>query len=279
MIADTRLNLLGWAAALLVAGLLMLLFNFGFLARFDPLTQYIGAGLFAAGGLAFFGGYLVRREQWGRLVPGWMLLALAGVILLSTLPEADRRWMAALPFLGLAAAFTHIWLIKRGAHWWAIIPGGFMLVLGLVLAVSIYVARLETLGALLFLGMGLVFFLLYLLGGRPRQWWALIPGTVLLLFGIYVFSLNNPIQATLLNWWPLLLIVPGIALGWVAFSRRPPKETLSVNSAPAAPRPDAAATPPAGAALPAVRGTLGEYSQPAPGASVEVLPDYDDERT
>lgn len=279
MIADTRLNLLGWAAALLVAGILLLLFNFGYLARFDPLAQYIGAGIFAAGGVAFFGGYLARREQWGRLVPGWTLLALAGVILLSTFPTVDRRWMAALPFLGLAAAFTHIWLVQRSGRWWAIIPGGFMLVLGLVIAVSIYVERLESLGALLFAGMGLVFYLLYVLGGQPRQWWALIPATVLLLFGAYVFSLNNPIQATLLNWWPVFLIVPGIILGWLAFSRRPPPDRLAVNTAPSASRSDAPIAPPAGSGAPTTRGALGEYSQPAPGASVEVLPDYDDEHS
>jgi hypothetical protein len=270
---DSRLNLLFWAAAFVLGGLFLLLFNFDVFAPYEPIIQYIAAGLLLVGAVAFFGAYLSDRHHWWRLIPAWTLVALAGMIYLST-QRLDGRVTAALLFVGLAVAFAHIYLLDRGERWWAIIPGGFMLVLAGVLALSSRTEEPESLGTFLFTGMGLVFFLLYGLGGR-RQWWALIPGTVLVLFGLFVISVGSPAEVGWLRWWPLLLVLVGLVLGWRAYTQRS-RQKLPVNTAPSMSGRSTSRWEDGAGEKPA-RGRLGEYREPAPGSSVEVLPDPDEE--
>jgi hypothetical protein len=117
---------------------------------------------------------------------------------------------------------------------------------------------------MLFAGMGLVFFLVYALAGARRHWWALIPGGVLLLFGLLVYPADDAVAGALLRWWPALLLVAGAVLAWAgAATAPPPPDRLQVNVSPAPP-------------VESRRAGLGDYSQPAPGASVEILPDPDE---
>jgi hypothetical protein len=270
---ENRRNRLLWAAALILAGTLLLLFNLDLLAAYEPTAQIVLAGLLGAGGLGFLLATIGRRAQWWRLMPGWTLLALAAMTLLATQPDVPRPLIAALLFVGLALAFAHVYLVARGEHWWAIIPGGFMLILAGVISLSIFTARLETLGAVLFVGMGLVFALVYLLGGQ-RHWWAVIPGMVLVLFGLLLYTVDRQtgdgaLTTFLLRWWPIAPILVGFWLAYRGVSGGTPHaEKLSVNVAPG----NKAESPP-------LRERLGEYSQPAPGATIDILPDPDERST
>jgi peptidoglycan/LPS O-acetylase OafA/YrhL len=170
----------------------------------------------------------------------------------------------------LALAFANLYLVNRAEQWWAILPSGFMAVLAGVIALTATVTRLETLGAILFAGMGVVFALLYLLAGKRRHWWALIPAGVLLLFGLLTYAVDSGVQTALWQWWPSALIVVGAVLAFLSTVRRAPPERLSVNVAPAPRTGTPTKSPPS-----APPGQLGEYTQPAPGASVEILPDPD----
>lgn len=270
MFAEYRLSTMLWALGLVLFGLILLLLNFDVFAQYEPLPQYILAALFAIGAAVFFLGYFASRKDWARLIPAWTLLALAVMALTSTISALDQRVTAALLFVGLSFAFANIYLLDRRQNWWASIPGGFMLVIGLVIALSARITQAETLATLLFSGMGLVFLSVYWLGGRPRQWWALVPGTVLFVFGLFIFSLDQGETSPLVRLWPSLLIVAGVVVGILAY-RSSPKERLQVNTAPSKsqrrPSSETQAPPPA---------QLGEYSNPAPGAAVEILPDPDE---
>jgi hypothetical protein len=268
--ADYRLNGLLWAAGLVIGGLVLLLFNFDLFGANRPEVRYLVAGGLGLAGVGFFGAYLTARQHWWRLIPAWTLLALAGMVLLNTLGWAMAVVQGALLFVGLALAFAHIYLLDRSGHWWAIIPGGFMLVLGGVVALSEQ-APLPLLGGLLFAGMGVVFGLVYLLGDRRRQWWALVPATILLIFGLFVFAHGAEEGAGLLRWWPLLLVLLGLYIGWQS-TRRSPPERLAVEATPATLGHRGSISQPA-SAPPARTGALGDYKEPAPGASVEVLSD------
>ena len=132
---DTRLNLTLWAAGLALTGVVLLLFNFDLLA-FDVTVQY-GAGVaLALAAAGFFGGYMAKPANWWRLIPGWTLLALAGMAFLSMSPAIPPRLIAAVLFLGLGLAFANIYAVNRQDNWWAIIPGGFMLVVSVVTGLS-----------------------------------------------------------------------------------------------------------------------------------------------
>ncbi len=80
---DRQVNLFVWAAALVVVGVMLLLFNFGVLERYEPTAQYIVAGLLGVGGFSALVSYFWRRDQWWRLMPGWTLLALAAMVMVS----------------------------------------------------------------------------------------------------------------------------------------------------------------------------------------------------
>ena len=182
--------------------------------------------------------------------------------------------MAALVFLGLACGFAHSYLLDRAERWWAIIPGGFMLALGGVLALSARVEQVDLLAAVLFFSLGATFFLLYWLDQRRRQWWALIPGSVLVIFGALVLTPSQESDLPLLRWWPVTLILIGLLVAFRS-QRRRPVERLEMHAAPGTTTQRKHAGAPANAALPA-QPRLGDYTQPAPGATVEVLPDIED---
>jgi hypothetical protein len=260
-----------WAASLVVGGLLLLLYNFGWLTQYQSVLQYGLPGLALLVSLGFFAGYLANRSHWWRLIPAWTLVALAGMIFLSSLEAVDQRMPASLLFLAQAVAFVHVYLLNRREHWWAWIPGGFMLVIGGVIGLSLWTEDINALGGLLSAGLGGVFLLLYLMGEGRRLWWALIPATVLIIFGIFLL-LGGPQNENLsLRWWPLSLVGIGLLMGWLSL-RRQPRQKLTVNQAPKMARSAAKGEKSPGDDRPA----LGQYRQPAPGATIDLLPDPDE---
>jgi len=271
--SDPRLRSIAWGVLLIGGGVMLLLFEFGVLAPYSPLVQFILAGAFVLAAIIFFGTFARTPADWWRVIPGWTLLGLAVVLVLSTL-AVDQRWLGATVFFGLAAAFTHVYLLDRGSRWWALIPGGFLLVLGLVIGVSAWVPSINMLALLLFGGLGAIFFLLFLL--HRRQWWAVIPGGVLLVFAALIAAPEGSETSPLLRWWPLLLVLGGIVVA-IRGGRRQRSERVEVNAARPPKRTQQTTGKNAGA-VPASssRGALGEYTQPAPGATIEVLPDPDD---
>ncbi|MCZ0937281.1 MAG: hypothetical protein OXJ55_01485 [Caldilineaceae bacterium] len=264
---DNRVNNLIWGVLLSLAGVGLLLFNLDVFVRFEPYVQYGAAALLGLLALLFVGGYLSARENWWRLIPGWTLIALAAMVYLTTLPALDQRITASVLFVGQAIAFAHIYLLDRAERWWAIIPGGFMLMLGGTIALSSLTEEPSVLGTVLFIGLGAVFFLLYLLGQRWQLWWALVPGSVLVLLGLFLFSIGLGQQNLPLRLWPVLLPLLGAWLIWRA-TRPLPGSKLNVDAAPSQSRSRSQTSE--GSARPR---RLGEYSGPAPGATVEVLPD------
>lgn len=252
--ADNRGSQILWSAVLIVGGVVALLFNLGVLKAYEPIAQYILAGALAIGSVGFFVSFATSKVAWWRLIPGWTLFALAAMVLLSVFGPESGRWVAALLFWGLAAAFLHIYLLARGEHWWAILPGGFLAVLGIVIALSGQVTSLELLGALLFGGVGVVFFLLYLAGGASRQWWALIPGSILVLFSLFIVAPGTGSQPVLVRWWPLVAIAAGLFLLWRSLRARPRPPLQVQHAPPLRPTPAAAS---------------------APGTSIDILPDPD----
>jgi hypothetical protein len=111
-----------------------------------------------------------------------VLLILAGVLFLMQNLGIIRD-ITGLVWAGLFAlgglAFLAVLINDRRA-WWAAIPGIILLDLGALIAASeIFPAFANSLGGPFFLaGMGLAFWVVYFLA--PQNWWAIIPGGVLL---------------------------------------------------------------------------------------------------
>lgn len=228
----SRTNALIWGLILLIAGLLFLLWNFGVFAGLGDTLPLAVAGVVAALGVGFLIAYAVRRQEWWNVIPGFLLLAVGGIVYLSVRAVA-AVWLGATLFFGLALAFAVVYLGDRRERWWALIPFGTLALMAGVILLSGAALPVQTLGAVLFGGMGLVFLLVYLLAPeRPRFRWALVPAAVLLVMGVVTLLAgvrqSNPALAPWLRLWPLLLIGLGVALLGMAIARsRPTAEPVT----------------------------------------------------
>ncbi len=113
------------------------------------------------------------------------LMILAGVLLLlqslGVIAGVEHFVWAVLFGLG-GLAFLAAFLHDRG-NWWAAIPGSVLLSLAVLIVLGDLVPDLGHWGGTIFLGgLGLGFWLIYL--SRREEWWAVIPGGVLLTLAV-----------------------------------------------------------------------------------------------
>lgn len=268
---------LGWAVGLVLSGLLLLIWNFDLLAPYEPWTQLLLALLLLVITVGFFSGYL-GGSQWWRLIPAWIMSALTTMVLLNTIPAVPPETLPALLFVGIAAGFIHIYLLDRQEHWWALLPAGFTLVIALIIGLSALTHNITYLGAVLFAGMGAVFLAIYLLSPGAQQWWSLIPAGVLLIFGLLILTSERDGQAGYMRWWPLLLVAVGLVIAWYSDSQPRTRPSATTTRTPDIARTKPPMTAAQGEALSTApkSSNLGDYEKPAPGASVNLLPEREE---
>jgi hypothetical protein len=195
---------------LILGGVLFLLMNFGFIPDTQPL---IWAGLFGLGGLGFLTYLVTSREHWWPIIPGLALLGIGALIALDALMPEVGETLGAGIFLGaVSLAFWIIYIFSGSKEWWAIIPGGTLLTLVLVVLFSegFFAANIsdDVTGGIFMLGLGLTFGLVYLLpSGDNRQRWALIPAAVLMLIGVIIAAAAVQMLALAA---PIALILLGV---------------------------------------------------------------------
>lgn len=145
-----------------------------------------------------------RKDFWWALIPGGILTVLAGVVVLSL--RAPGEIVGALVLWGIALPFLVVYLSNRREHWWALIPGGVMLMVGLMPLLALVTGSPNVIGGVFFLGLAAVFGLIYALNpsGDDRAW-AIYPAAVFLAVGVGVAILGS-------NWWPVVLIGLGVLL-------------------------------------------------------------------
>jgi hypothetical protein len=121
---------------------------------------------------------LVKRVQW-RVVAGVLLIAAGLLFLLQTFGIVRFVWDVIWTGLFAAGGVCFLWVfLERREQWWAAIPG--MVLLGIGAQIGLSILGLDgLLGGAIFLGaLSVAFWLVYL---RSREnWWAVIPGGVLL---------------------------------------------------------------------------------------------------
>ncbi len=226
-----------WGAILVLVGAGFLVWNLGLMAAIQVTAAWTLIAFFALLGLGFVFGYLNKRSDWWRLIPAFTFFAVAAVIFLSTRGVA-ATWVAATLLLGIALAFPVIYLSDREERWWALIPFGSVMVMAVVILLS---ARPETstalLGAVLFGGMSLVFFLIYALAReRQRFAWALVPTAALGVMALVALAAHVPQAAPALaesaQLWPSLVVLAGLLLLGYALLRSRQSATPAVELPP-----------------------------------------------
>ena len=209
-----------WGILLIAGGGLALAQQMGYL---DQLPDSAWVWIFGLISLVGLVAYLTSGlKEWGWLFPFGIFGGLAATVGFAV-SGYDNPAMASPLFFGLLIPFGAAYLLDRSKNWWALIPGGVMLFLALVLLMADNV-RGEWIGSMFLFMISFPFLIVYL-NNRETNWWALIPGGVLLflslivalstsvdgewigalfLFGIalsfFVVYLNNRTR----NWWALI---------------------------------------------------------------------------
>lgn len=203
---------LWWGVLFFVGGIVFLLHNFGL---FGPWLAWIAGAAFAVAGLAFLVRFATSRRQWWLLIPAFTLLGLAATVLLGESGLVSQAWLATIFLGGIGLGFWLIFALDR-AHWWAVMPGGMLWVIGVIAALN-QTTRLSNYqqGGLLFIGLGVVFGFLYLLRNAQRPLgWTAIPTLALILFGAVALTAERGGATSDLvsRLWPLLLVAVGLGL-------------------------------------------------------------------
>ena len=187
---------------LLAAGVTILFSNLGMITLN---WQMVVGPAFAVGGLVFLLVFITNTDEWWALIPGFVLIGLGiNTFMGQWLDTHDGRLSSVVFLAFVGIPFLLIYIFNK-QHWWAIIPGGVLLTMGVINLVPPGNAALE--GGLFFLGLALTFGLVYILpkpSGKLK--WALYPAGILLLIG-FVVTLGASDWLGLVG--PLALLIAG----------------------------------------------------------------------
>lgn len=137
--------------------------------------EWIGAMFMLALSLPFLVAYLTDRKNWWGLIPGGILLVIA-ILIVGTATQISEDYWGAFMLAGLGLVFLVVYLTHR-EHWWALIPGGTLLMIAMLVAGSATAIAEGYWVALMLAGMSIVFAIVYL--ARRNNWWAIIPAGAL----------------------------------------------------------------------------------------------------
>jgi hypothetical protein len=229
-----RTHRLAWAVFLLFAGTFLLLNN---LKVFHEFGDGIWGGLFAVVGLGFLIWFLIDRQRTWRAIAGFPLLTIGVLLLLDWRGINLGVWQAALVMFGVALGFWTV-LLSGDDNWWALIPAGVLTLMGVLIGFQARLSEAAWL-ALFFLGLGVVFGLLYLLRlGQHDTGWAGVPAAAFLLVGVVTLVGASNLAGPIAQWWPILLLVAGVFMLILALHRpkpAPPPAAATAQPAPALP--------------------------------------------
>lgn len=160
---------------LLILGGLALLSNLGL---FWGLGSFMTAALFAVGGVLLLRLYRDRPRRAVLIVPSFALFAVAAAIVGGALSGGLFLGVLGLGFVAVYA--------RDKRQWWAVIPAGVLLTLGLVAGLDALVPHFGA-GSVLFIGWAATFALLTVLP-EHRQKWGIYPALGLAAVAVLVLS-------------------------------------------------------------------------------------------
>jgi hypothetical protein len=188
---------------LILGGVLLLLQKMlpGFLVFENLPGLYVALGFWIASLVFLF--FLLRGEWWAA-IPG---LTLAGIGSLIAFGEQLGDWGGSVVVGSIGLSFLLIYLIRRD-FWWALIPGGVLVSIALGIGIQ------NGMPSVFFLGLGVTFALVALLGKQVWAWW---PAGILAALGVIFLTplvgLYDYIQA-------IALILGGLILIYFVFRKR-----------------------------------------------------------
>ena len=174
------------------------------LGRVELSGDLWGLAFMFGGGVIFLTLWLSDREQWWPLIPGGILASWGVASVLGKLGLSSAL-VSLTGLFGSAVPFLVIYWLGRRSNWWALIPAGVFVLVG-VASVMDKVLGGDWTATIILWGIAAAFLVLYL---RDReQWWPLIPAGVLAVVGLEV----GPLGKSSSFFYPVLLIGAGVLI-------------------------------------------------------------------
>ncbi|HSO12641.1 MAG TPA: hypothetical protein VLT51_09720 [Anaerolineales bacterium] len=167
-----------WGILLIGLGGYALAQSMGYKVSQEPATWAFIFGGISLLSLVFY--FVDGFKAWGWLFPAGIFAALA-FLLAMVANDVDNPAMVAPLFFGIGLPFVVAYFIERTRNWWALIPAGAMLFLGLTM-LMVDTAKGEWIGSLFLFMIALSFFAVYL-NNRTRNW-ALLVAYILFVLSI-----------------------------------------------------------------------------------------------
>jgi hypothetical protein len=142
-----------------------------------PIWTFLLGGL---GLLFLLDAVTAPSRDWWALIPGCVLLGVAATIYLNS-REVRGEWIGSLMLFSIGLPFLLIYLFKRGSFWWALIPGGIMVMVAIIPILTLSVPG-DVIGAFVIWMIALPFWVVYL--ANRRNWWAIIPAGTMTVIGL-----------------------------------------------------------------------------------------------
>jgi hypothetical protein len=166
----------------------------------------LGATVLGLVALPFFAVFLVNRENWWALIPGWVLFSIGAMILLIGFGVLEGGIIPLYVLSSIGLPFLVVFLVNR-ENWWALIPAYVMFAIGLMVAlIDARVLDDLAIPAYVMFSVAIPFFVVFL--SNRSQRWALIPGGITGLMGLAFFAGTDLAKYVI----PAVLIIAG---AWV----------------------------------------------------------------
>jgi hypothetical protein len=164
--------------------------------------------------IPFLAVFLLNRENWWALIPGWVLFSISVMVFLlgQNLLRGGIVPLYVLSSIGLP--FLVIYFINRD-NWWALIPAYAMFAIGIMVAlIDFRVLNDLAIPAYVMFAVAIPFFVVYFANRNHR--WALIPGGITGVIGLGFFLGTDLAKYVV----PAVLMVAGVWVLYQSFSKK-----------------------------------------------------------
>ena len=197
---------LWWGVLLIVSGAFWL----ADATRVISVPPVVVGIFFALAGLGFAVDFAREPRSWWAAIPAGALLGLGTLIAFVEGTTAPDEWGASILLGGTGLGFLAVYLRNR-VHWWAIIPGGLLLVVAIIVGIVPIVDRGEGIAVVV---LGIIAAILVGLALVPirgkRMLWLIVPAAILaIVAGFLAFDAVEVLEP--FNWVsPAALLLIGL---------------------------------------------------------------------
>ncbi len=191
----------------------------------------IWAIIFGGVGAAFFALSMRSPSNWWAMIPGYVFVVIAAIILLSMV-RINGEFIGVFVVTAIGVPFLYVYIRDR-RHWWALIPAYTMFVVAGIIWLSMFKLHGTVIPTYVMFAIALPFYYVFL---RNREnWWALIPAGIMSLVGLGLFTASFPYIL------PIALIGSGVVLLLWQFGRKESTNTPELpKTGPGADKPRSA---------------------------------------